>query len=161
MKHLLNLHARKLFLHAHIISSISYASTLYDTASANSLKPLLSIYKRAIKCVLLKPTRLTVNDYYSLEVLPLKEMLTVNKGVLMLKIVRRLLTPTLTTKFYFSARDSSKLQIPIPRIDLFKSSLCYSGSILWNNLPSNLRSLQSSFTFKKNLILHYKTVNNK
>ena len=66
MKHFLNLHARKLFLHGHILSSISYASTLYDTASANSLKPLLSVYKRAIKSVLLKPSRLNKNDYYSL-----------------------------------------------------------------------------------------------
>ena len=158
MKHFLNLHARKLFLHGHILSSISYASTLYDTASANSLKPLLSVYKRAIKSVLLKPSRLNKNDYYSLEVLPLKEMLAVNKGILMQKIVQRLLTPTLTTKFYFNARDSSKLQIPIPRIDMFKSSLCYSGSVLWNQLPSELRSLQSPLSFKKNLISHYKTI---
>ena len=40
-KHVLHLHARKVFLHAHIISVISYGSTLFDSASENALKQTL------------------------------------------------------------------------------------------------------------------------
>ena len=45
--------------------------------------------------------------------------------------------PSLTADFYFFIflRQSRKLNIPIFRIDLFKSSLVYSGSVLWNSLP--------------------------
>ena len=39
-----------------------------------------------------------------------------------------------------SSRNSSrKLNVPIPKIDLYKSSLVYSGPALWNSLPSELR----------------------
>ena len=37
IKHFLNAHARKLFSHAHIQPIIDYASTLWDSASANTL----------------------------------------------------------------------------------------------------------------------------
>ena len=38
------------------------------------------------------------------------------------------------------SQHSEKLSIPIPRTDLFKSSLVYSGTVLWNSLPDSLRS---------------------
>ena len=55
IKHFLNLHARKLFLHGHIQSITDYGSTLWDSASANTLKPLVSLHERALKAILLKP----------------------------------------------------------------------------------------------------------
>ena len=71
IKHFLNAHPRKLFYHAHIQPIIDYASTLWDSASANTLKPLVSIHKRALKLTLLKSTSLTAHDYKLLDVLPL------------------------------------------------------------------------------------------
>ena len=54
-----------------------------------------------------------------------------------------------------SLRNSSrKLNVPVPRIDLFKSSLVYSGPVLWNSLPSKLGLLVSLSVFKKRLTLH-------
>ncbi len=63
----------------------------------------------------------------------------------------------LSTKLFInqSSRNSSrKLNVPIPRIDLFKSSLVYSGPVLWNSLPSELRLPVSPSVFKKHLTLH-------
>ena len=87
IKHFLNAHARKLFFHAHIQPIIDYASTLWDSASANTLKPLVSIHKRALKLTLLKSTSLTAHDYKLLDVPPLKLKLEFNKGIIMHKIV--------------------------------------------------------------------------
>ena len=56
IKHFLNLHARKLFFLAHVQSSIDYGSTLWDSASANTLETLVSLHKRALKAILLKTT---------------------------------------------------------------------------------------------------------
>ena len=54
-----------------------------------------------------------------------------------------------------SSRNSScKINVPIPRIDVFKSSLVYSGPALWNSLPSELRLLVSPSVFEKRLTLH-------
>ena len=75
IKHFLNLHARKLFLHAHIQSIIDYGSTLRDLASANTLKPLANLHKRALKAILPKNTTITISDNNFLSILPLKERL--------------------------------------------------------------------------------------
>ena len=54
-----------------------------------------------------------------------------------------------------SSRNSSrKLNVPIQRIYLFKSSLVYSGPALWNSLPCELRLPVSHSMFKKRLTLH-------
>ena len=53
IKHCLNAHVQKLFFHARIQRIIDYASTLWNSASANTLKPLVSIHKRALKLTLL------------------------------------------------------------------------------------------------------------
>ena len=54
IKHFLNLHARKNI--AHIQSIIDYRSTLWDSASASALKPLVSLHRRALNAILLKTT---------------------------------------------------------------------------------------------------------
>ena len=53
-----------------------------------------------------------------------------------------------------SRNSSSKLNVPIARIDLFKSGLVYSGLAHWNSLPSELRLPVSPSVFKKRLTLH-------
>ena len=59
IKHFLNLYVGKLFVHAQIQSIIDYGSTLWDSASANTLKPLVSLHKRALKAVL----KTTTHDF--------------------------------------------------------------------------------------------------
>ena len=53
-------------------------------------------------------------------------------------------------------RHSSKLNIPIPRIDLFMSILAYSGSVLWNSLPVSIRRPPGTEMFQITLhVIHY------
>ena len=157
IKHFLDFHSRKLFFQAHIQSSIDYASTLWDSASANTMKHLLSLHKRALKLILLKNTTLSKTDYNQLNILPLQSRLKYNKGLMMHKIMTGKAPPTLNDKFSIvNSRNTRKLCIPIPRIDLFKSSLCYSGSTLWNSLPESIKLIQCTTTFKKHYFIHMK-----
>ena len=104
--------------------SISLSLTLWDSASANTLRPLASLHKRALKAILLKPTTLAISDYNFLFILPLKKKrLNYNKGVLMHSVMSEKVPLFLTAKFSLNqSRHSGKLNIPIPRTDLFKSS---------------------------------------
>jgi hypothetical protein len=155
IKHFLNAHARKQFFHAHIQSPIDYSSTLWDSASANTLKPLLGIYKRALKLTLLKSTTLTTHDYKSLDVLPLKSKLEYNTGIIMHRIVTGIAPSTLIANFRTNAvRHTHKLIIPIPKLDLFKCSLIYSGGNLWNNLPTSIKNLTNYTAFKRTFKKH-------
>ena len=113
IKHFLNAHARKLFFHAYIQPIIDYASTLWDSASAHTLKPLVSIHKRALKLTLLKSTSLTAHDYKLLDVLPLKLKLEFNKGIIMHKILSGYAPSNLKLNFHSNQnRHSHKLVVP-------------------------------------------------
>ena len=147
-----NFHARKIFFSAHIQSLIDYGSTLWDSASNNSLKPLHSLYKRALKLILLKQSSVEQNDYTLLNILPLHTRLKYNKGMYMQKIMAGNAPPSLTRLFPInSSREQNKINIPRPRIDLFKSSLTFSGASLWNSLPLSIKS-RSNYSFKKHYI---------
>ena len=91
---------------------------------------MVSLRKRVLKAILLKNTTLAMSDYNFLSILPLKERLNNNNGVLMHTILTGKVPPSLTAKFSLNqSRHSGKLNIPIPGIDLFMSSLVYSGSV--------------------------------
>ena len=89
--------------------------------------------------------------------LKLSRYLLGNKARFVHKIVSGRAPIYLSTKLLInqSPRNSSrKPNVPIPRIDLFKSSQVYSGPALWNSLPSELRLPVSLSVFKKHLTLH-------
>ena len=140
IKHFLNFQARKLFFHAHIQACLDYGSTVWDSACVSTLKPLVSLHRRALKLILLKSTSLTDTDYKTLCILPLKLRFEHNKGIFMYKIMFEIAPTYLKQLFQVNrSRGLNKITIMIPRIDLFKSSLTYSGAVLWNSLPEPLK----------------------
>ena len=92
------------------------------------------------------------------QILSLSSRLMSNKARFVNKIVSGRAPIYLSTKLLInqSSRNSSrKLNVPIPRIELFKSILIYSGPApFWNLLPSELRLPVSPSVFKKRLTLH-------
>ena len=48
-----------------------------------------------------------------------------------------------------NVRGKSNIMTPHPRTDLFKSSLMYSGSVLWNEMPDFLKQKNTLPSFKK------------
>ena len=135
IKNFLTFHARKTFFQAHFQSCIDYASTLWDSASESLLKPLKSLHRRAIRIVLLKHTSLTNEDYKNTTLLPLKPRLMCKKARFMHKILSGKAPTYLLEKVsinHYSRNCSRKFNVPTPRLDLFKSSLMYSGPTLWN-----------------------------
>ena len=140
IKHFLDLESRKHFYYAHIQSCIDYASTLFDTCSANTLKPLARLHKRAIKVILLKSSSLVPCDYSNLSILPLSDEFKLNKAVLMYRIMDGLAPPI---------RYTSSILINKPRIDLVKTSLLYSGGSLWNMIPEPIKYKPSIICFRE------------
>lgn len=60
---------------------------------------------------------------------------------------------------FLSSRRTSKLSIPISRINLFNKSLFVKGFVLWNSLPSDIRSIESEAKFRKICFLYFSSVN--
>ena len=69
----------------------------------------------------------------------------------MFKCVNDLAPINLTSMFSSkNERDQTKLYVPLPRIDLFKSSLKFSGASLWNSLPLQIQQSSSLNSFRRN-----------
>ena len=61
----------------------------------------------------------------------------------------------MTTPYTF--RDSeNKLAIPLPRTNYLRNSFSYSGAVLWNSLPQNVRQAESLNNLKTLLKKHYR-----
>ena len=148
--------ALKLFLDAHINSFVNYASTLWDNCSGEYMKRINSIHRRAIKLLLPNPNISTDDKFKQLGILPLDKQLFFNKAVITHKIYNDQAPPYLSPLLKKAPQryGSTKLILPLPRIDLYKSSLSYSGSAIWNMLPDYLKFITSSPKFKKQLRIY-------
>ena len=56
----------------------------------------------------------------------------------------------------YSLRDSvNKLFVPFPRTNFMKNSFTYSGAVLWNSLPCDVREAKSLGQFKRIVNVHF------
>ena len=153
LRHITDEYTRKIFYEAHIKSHIDYASTLWDGCCDNLFKKLRSLYRRSAKLINPDPSLTTDQKLTSLEMLPLKEHLSLNKSIFMYKFFSGSLPSYLNDllpKIKHSSYATSRcaLTLPLPRIDLAKTSLCYSGGTLWQSLPTDVQKAKSLHTFK-------------
>ena len=140
----------KLFFNAHIMSHLNYCSTIWDGCCNDSFIHLNRIHRRAVKIISPLQNTTTEIKMKHLNILPLSEKLKHNKAILMHKIYYKK-TPDYLSKMIVKAPfryHSLNLLPPIPRIDLYKTSIFYSGSIIWNQLPSYLKTNMSTKAFK-------------
>ena len=80
----------------------------------------------------------------------------ISKAIMMHSIVNNTAPEYLTSRFvrrcdltsYNLRENEYKLAVPQPRTEFYKRSLSYSGSVLWNGLPLEVRQLTSPSIFK-------------
>ena len=148
----------KVFFHAHVEPLLDYASTLWDGAPEVHFKRLNSLYRRSVKLLLPHTEISTDLKLQYLGLLSLHNKCLYNKLVLMYKILNNKSPKYLLDLFtkggsqYVNRKNC--LKVPFPRIDLFKSSLSYSGSLAWNKLPTGIAQSPSLAVFKSKLKAH-------
>jgi hypothetical protein len=149
--------ARKMFFHAHCISHINYASAVWSSAANNHHKKLNTLYKRAAKIILPDPSLSTSEKQAKLNIMPLQKQLEFNKMLLMFKIHHDLAPQYLKELLTRASSRYGSINYILPRtrIDMFKTSLTFSGTSLWNSLPSGLKTCSSISCFKSRLRKHF------
>ena len=146
----------KLFFDAHIMSHINYSSTVWDGCCKDTFLNINRLHRRAVKIISPIQNTTTEIKMNKLDILPLSEHLKYNKATIIHKIYHEK-APMYLNQLFTKAPDrygSKNLVPPLPRIDLFKTSLSFSGSTIWNDLPTNLKENMSTNTFKHNLYEH-------
>ena len=79
------------------------------------------------------------------------------KALMMFKCLNRLAPAYLQNFFKKRSTDSNlrnssgKLKLPKPRTNYLKCSFSYSGALLWNSIPENVRTIKSIGQFKQEI----------
>ena len=160
LNHYVDTDALKSFFHAHCLSHINFASTVWSGASETHLKKLNSLYRRGAKIILSGQPISTDLKMKRLGLLQLKQQFDFNIAVLVFKTQINKAPPYLG-EFLLNppARyASNKYIIPRHRIDMYKSSFAFGGSTVWNSLPPKLKTIKTISTFKSNLKKHFLTI---
>jgi hypothetical protein len=155
--------ARLTFFYAHCLSHINYASNVWCGASANHIKHLNSLHRRAAKLILSDPSLTTEEKQQELGILPLDKQFLYNTAILMQK-VRLNKTPTYLNDLVTPSSDrygSDKYILPLPRVDLYKTSFSFSGPSIWNSLPPHATRCSNMNSFKIQIRKYFlETANN-
>ena len=153
LRYFLDFESRKMFFNAHIRSHFDYASTVWDGCSDNHIKKLNSLYKRAAKLILPEPLLNTDEKLCRIGILPFLKHLSLNKAVFMYNVYHNNVPEYMHRFFCPSTSTYGTLNklfiIPYPRIDIYKTSISFSGAQIWNNLPPNVKCAPSLPIFKK------------
>ena len=93
----------------------------------------------------------------------MEEQLFYNKALLVFKILNDQAPNYLEALLCRATVRYGSLNLikPFPRIDLFQTSLSFSGADNWNTLPYELKKTQTISSFKRNLKKHIKSLNMK
>ena len=49
----------------------------------------------------------------------------------------------------YETRRANDLQVPRPRLEITKKSFSYKGAKVWNDIPNNIRNVESAALFNK------------
>ena len=149
--------ASKLFFTAHCLSHINYASSTWCGAAQVHMRKLNSLHRRGVKLISNYPqTDQSDNANFNIcstNMLSLQDQFYYNIAVFMFKI-RHGLAPSYLSQFFVEAPTrygSCNFILPRTRVDLFKTSLAFSGSAAWNLLPPTVKAYNSLSSFKANL----------
>ena len=155
---------RVLFYNAYILPHFDYCCTVWGGCSQDLIVKLLKLQKHAARIV-------TDSDYYTssdllftkLKWLSIGERLFLKKAIMMYKSLNNMVPDYIIDKFEdvktkcsYSLRSTKagKLYLPKPRTDFKKNTISYSGPVVWNSLPSQVKGAESLSSFKNQCIKH-------
>ena len=149
--------ALRIFFFSHCMTHIDYASTVWCYASKTNMKNIDYLHRRALKIMNRNAPKITNNRYTNLDILPLTTHFDYNTSLLMYKTIHEQ-TPTYLQNIIIKSQStrSCRYIIPYIRIELYKQSFRYQGSILWNKLPINCKNAKTIQSFKRKIKLYLK-----
>ena len=144
---------RLMFYKAYIVRHLNYCNIIWGNSSNYNVSRITRLQKRACKTIL-------GNEYTDFEdaksVLNIKsfeESLFLNKAKIMYKIANNMI-PSYICDLFQRRSDSiinttlrsvsnENFIIPRPNLSIYKESLSYSGSVVWNSIPHEIKNSSS------------------
>ena len=162
IKTYLSTHQRVQFYKSYVQPHIDYCNAIWRGTSQRNLERLYRLQKRACKIILDYQYENIADSMEELKILNIYERIYLKRATFMFKISKSLtpeyvnemfnLRPLNSTLHSLRSLAAINYVLPRPHKELFKQGLIYSGPLIWNNLPENLRQLETIDSFHKNCI---------
>ncbi|MCG7869794.1 MAG: hypothetical protein JAY74_25915 [Candidatus Thiodiazotropha taylori] len=155
----LTIEYRLLFYNAYIRPHFDYCSVIWGNSTCFNINKITKLQRRACKLILR-------NEYLTLEeardrlkILSFTESVFLQKAKVMYKVANNIAPEYLTDLFQMRSCNTddtiSNLRsisnrnflIPKPKIDLFKNSMSYSGALIWNSIPLEIKNATTLSSF--------------
>ena len=139
---------------------------MWDGCSDVLKKRLNSLHRRAVKLILPDTTLTTdqkLKEMRIMRIMSLQKQLEYRKGLFIYRLLSNE-APEYISNLYthtpsrYSSSRNYHLNLPRPRIDIFKTRISFSGVYLCSNLPLTVRASQSLSSFKRKLRAHLEVV---
>ena len=150
---------RMLFFNAYIFPHLDYCSIVWGDTSSTLVNRLTKFQKRAARMILDADIDTPSAHLFSnLNWMVFPKRVEFHRSVQMYKIMNGFSPTYLRDLFTFtsdihsrSLRSTSEklLYTPKPTFELYRKSLSYSGSVMWNSIPDSIRQASCIKEFKK------------
>ena len=150
------------FYKTYIQPHIDYCNTVWGGTSQVNLNRIFRLQKRACKIILDYNVVNVVESMKDLKILTVYDRLYLRKAKFMHKVslgecpayISELFQERVPNENIPTLRSTSghSFITPRPYKEIFKQSITYSGPIIWNSLPSGLKSIDKTDTFHSNFI---------
>ena len=147
-----------LFYNAYIRPHIDYCSAIWGNSTNFNIENVTKIQSRACNIILGSEYPHLEEARNHLKIFSFDESVFLNKAKMMYKIANNIAPSYLidlfqmrkisddTTSSLCSVANKNFL-IPKPTINLFKNSLSYSGAVIWNSIPLEIKNATSINNF--------------
>ena len=162
IKQYLSVEHRTQFYKTYIQPHIDYCNLVWGGTSQLNLNRLFRLQKRACKIILDYNVENILESMKELKILTIYERLFLRKSKFMFKVYKSETPLYINEMFNLRAVNenlpvlrssvSSNFTTPRPNREIFKQSITYSGPIVWNSLPSELKNLDTVNSFHNYLI---------
>ena len=97
-----------------------------------------------------------IKDRIPSATLSVNELIKLNQATMVHKILNEQFPEILLQKFTkrsqvskYEKRRANDLRVPSPRLEITRKSFSYKGAKVWNDIPNNIRNVESAALFKK------------
>ena len=144
------------FYKSYIQPHLDFCNIVWGSSSECNKLKILRLQKRACKVILDYQVEDSMEAMSSLKIMSIYDRLYLRKAKFMFKVYNNITPSYITENFTIrnnvntsiNLRSSSMCFIPPkPHTEGFKHSLRYSGCVVWNSLPADVKSAQTVETF--------------
>ena len=150
-----------MFYRAYVEPDLNYCNIIWRNSFNFNIERILKLQKRACKIILGNEYKFFENAKLVLNMLSFEQQVSLNKAKTMHKVANNLI-PQYVCELFPKRSESlintslrsvtnQNFDIPKPKLSVFKESLSYSGPIIWNSIPSEIKNSSTLNSFAENV----------